>query len=252
MHAELFLAIETSAAQGGVAMAQGGEAPLEVSLAGQRRHTADLVPVMAGLLKSRGRRLLDVSAFCFSAGPGSFTGLRIAAAVARVVQSASACRVARVSTLETIARNAMADASVRARLAPMLDAKSGSIFAAVYERGDGVLRELEAPALFQAAEFIERQARTGQRWLALGEGVRRRAEEITSRGGEVLPEALWTPRAARVLEIGREMLARGEVCPAAEILPIYLRPPECEEVYEQRRAEAVARRSSDPSKEGSP
>jgi hypothetical protein len=78
----------------------------------------------------------------------------------------------------------------------------------------------------------------------LGEGVRKYAGEVAAAGLEVLAEECWWPRAGEVLAIGRGLAAAGEFCAPEAILPAYLRPPECEEVYERRRAEAKARRDA--------
>jgi tRNA threonylcarbamoyladenosine biosynthesis protein TsaB len=80
---ELLLAIETSSRTGSVALACG-ERPLGArQLSQDRPHTAELLPAIDDLLRENGRRLADVDVFAYSCGPGSFTGLRVAATVRR-------------------------------------------------------------------------------------------------------------------------------------------------------------------------
>ena len=84
----LLLAIETSGPHGGVGLALGGQTLGVRRLAADRRHTAELLPTIRDLLAKHGRRLMDVDVFAYSCGPGSFTGLRVAATIARMMQSA--------------------------------------------------------------------------------------------------------------------------------------------------------------------
>ena len=61
-------------------------------------------------------------------------------------------------------------------------------------------------------------------------------------GATLLSDDLATPRAATVATLGWQCLAAGRSCTPEEIRPLYVRVPECEEVYETRRAAARARR----------
>ena len=78
--------------------------------------------------------------------------------------------------------------------------------------------------------------------VALGDGVAKHAALLAEVGFEALPEETWIPDARQVLALGFERAAAGQFCQPDKILPAYQRPPECEEVFEQRRAEARARR----------
>ena len=75
----------------------------------------------------------------------------------------------------------------------------------------------------------------------------KRQEDMIAAGLDVLGEDYWWPDARRVLEIGRRLAAAGDFCTPEQIRPAYLRPPECEEVYEERRAAAREKRRSTPS-----
>jgi len=240
MSDRLFLAIETSGRVGSVGLALGRELLAVRRLSGQRPHTAELLPAIRDVLAESRWRPADVGVFCYSCGPGSFTGLRVAATIGRMLQSVVGCQVVAVPTLEVIARNALRDPHGPDRIVPLLDAKGGQVYAAAYERAaaDG-LRCVRDAGLYEPGELLSGIAPP---FCILGEGVRQHAAACQASGGSVLEEDCWPPRVEEVLAIGRELAARGRICRPEEIVPLYIRPPECEEVYEERRAAARRRR----------
>lgn len=259
--ASLLLAIETSARVGSVAIRRAGEPAIVRRLTGDRRHTVELMPAIQGLLGEHGARLADVDVLAWSCGPGSFTGLRIGATVARMAASAAGCRVVNVPTLDAIARNWEQGAGSREqemgdgeqgsgsrepgarypRVVVMLDAQTERVYAAVYECQDNSPpRRLAEPAVFDDVGKL--LSDIDPPFLILGEGVRRHRATCEASPGTIAPEAMWPPSAGAVAEIGWEMAEQGRFAEAQRIVPLYLRPPACEEVYEKRRAAARARR----------
>jgi tRNA threonylcarbamoyladenosine biosynthesis protein TsaB len=237
---KLLLAIETSGRAGSVALACDERLLGSRRLSQDRPHTSELLPTIRDLLRETGHRLADVALFAYSCGPGSFTGLRVAATVGRMMQSAVGCRVVAVPTLEVIARNTLAHPDRPKRIVALLDAKRGQAYAAVYERvADDELQALVPAGLCEPAALLASVERPF--WI-VGEGIAKHADACTASGGHVLDEAFWPPSAEQVLAVARRMAAAGRVCKPEEIIPLYIRPPECEEVYEKRRAEARRKR----------
>ena len=234
------LAIETSSLRGSVALGRGGRLLGLRWLSGDRRHTAELMPTVQQLLSEQDLHAADVRVLCYSCGPGSFTGLRIAATVGRMLQSAVDCRVIAVPTLEVVARNVLAHPEEPGRIVSILDAKRGRVYAALFERvNDAELRTLiDADVRDPAGWLIELEKPF---WIT-GEGLTRHRAACEASGGKIVDDSYWPPSAEHVLAVGRRMAADGRFCRPEEILPLYLRPPECEVVYEQRRAEARRRR----------
>ncbi len=244
MSDSLVLALETSGPRGSLALARGSHFLGHRVLPQQRRHAAELLPAIADLLATAGLRPPELALLAFSQGPGSFTGLRVAATVARMWQSAVGCQVVAVPTLEALARNTLALSEVPpgTRIAALVDARQGRIFAAEFERTSGPtgpdLRTITSAGLHVFSVWLARAAPGA---AILGDGVRGREAELAAAGLRILPEPTWTPDAREVLAIGQRLAAEGRRCAPHEIVPAYLRPPECEEVYEQRRAAARAR-----------
>jgi tRNA threonylcarbamoyladenosine biosynthesis protein TsaB len=237
---ELLLAIETSGPHGGVGLALGARTLSVRELATDRRHTAELLPAIRELLDEHQRRLVDVDIFAYSCGPGSFTGLRVAATVARMMQSGVGCRVVAVPTLEVIARNALAHPDRPTRIVALLDARRGQVYAAVFERvDDDTLRCVTEAGVHEPNALLDT---IEPPFCILGDGVWAHAAACAASKGAVLDEQYWPPSVEQVLAIARRMSAEGRFCRPEQIVPLYLRPPACEEVYEQRRAEARRRR----------
>src|SRR4051794_33761596 len=82
------LAIETASDRASVALGTSADEAVERELAGARRHAAGLLPMIAELLRQAGVTLDAVTALVLSDGPGSFTGLRVGASVAKALVQA--------------------------------------------------------------------------------------------------------------------------------------------------------------------
>jgi len=237
----LLLAIETSSLHGSVALGRGEDVLADRELSPDRKHAAELLPAIRALLTETGSEPADVGVLCFSQGPGSFTGLRVAATVAQMWQSTNGSQVVAAPTLEVIARNALVAEGAPRRLAVMLDARRGQVFGAVFTRdGNGELHTAADAALHEVRAWL---AGLHRPCAVLGDGLTQHRQLVLAMGLVALPEPLGWPSARQVLAVGRRLAAAGRFCAPADIVPAYLRPPECEQVYEQRRAEARARRN---------
>lgn len=240
LSAELTLAVETSSREGAIAIGHG-DALLETRrLAPDSRHASELLPAIKELIEDHGGRFRDLGLLIFSHGPGSFTGLRIAATVAALAQSTTGCRVVAVPSLMVIASNALRLPACPRRIVALLDAKSDRVYAAVYERVamDELAPRIE-PGLFDPADFLHTLEPP---FCVVGEGVKQHRPACESTGGLLLSEEYWPPLVENAYRLGRRLAAAGRVCTPDQIVPLYLRPPACEEVYEQRREQARRKR----------
>ncbi len=188
--------------------------PTEVELhddGAKPRHAQTLQPLLQQAMEQARITWDDVERLCVGAGPGGFTGLRLGIATARAIAQARSLPVVPVSSLDALA------ADRPGRVAAVIDARRGEVFAATYEDGR---RTLEPIAL--APEALA--ARLGPGWSAVGDGaVRFRAE--LERAGTAVPvddsdahrvSALMVCRLGRALEpVDRDAL-----------LPDYRREPD--------------------------
>ena len=130
------LAIETSSRVGSLALAVGGELVTVQEFRRNLRHVAELLPAMDRATGQLGWRAEDLEEVYVSAGPGSFTGLRIGITVAKTLAMACGIPVVAVGSIEVIAANAPAEAI---HVGVVLDAKRGQIFGGRFERREGRL-----------------------------------------------------------------------------------------------------------------
>lgn len=247
------LALETSGRGASVALARGAAVVAEHSAGAEQRGQGGVVALVAAVLRSAGVRPDELGTVAWSRGPGSFTGLRIAATIAQHLQSVVGCRVIGVDSLAVLARNALRPdlcdpaggaiaSAATARAVTILDAKRGQVYGAAHERlaaanGGFAQRELVAAGLYDPAELF---ARVPQPFVILGEGVSKHAGACDACGQPVAAAEFWQPRAAELVPLAWERLAAAGAGDEP-IRPVYVRPPECEEVYEARRAAARAK-----------
>jgi tRNA threonylcarbamoyladenosine biosynthesis protein TsaB len=234
------VAIETSSRIGSVAVASGGRLLAQRQFSKAMRHAVELMPAIRDLVQDQGWKPDQIDQIYVSAGPGSFTGVRIAITIARAMEQAIGCKLVSVPTVDVLAANAPAEVL---NLAVILDAKRGQVYAAVYQRdaGSGVLQRQLGPLLTDPAALL---ARIPRPLHILGEGIAYHRPAIASAGGEIMEvnELLWQPQAAMVHKQGLALAKAGTFTDRGALLPIYLRKAEAEEVWEKKHGVASAER----------
>lgn len=208
------LAVETSTEHCSVALHQSGEVSALGELAGQR-HSEILLGMIDRLLAEAGCGLRDIGGIAFGAGPGSFTGVRIAASVAQGLALGLEIPVVPVCTLE-----ALAEASKHDRVACALDARLDEVYFAAYERQGDQWRALVEPCLSAIGE-LPRLPGTG--WTGVGSGFAILDQELAHhlQLSDTHPQRF--PEAAAVAALGARLLASGGGVDAAAAQPLYLR-----------------------------
>ena len=219
------LALETSGRAGSVALARDGVVLAEEQFAHGLKHAAGILPIIDRLCRGQGWGPRDLEAVYVSAGPGSFTGLRVGITVAKALAFATGAKVVAVPSAEVLVRNAPPGWE---RVVIVLDAKRGQIFTAVFENRDGVAVVREGAHLGRLSEVL---ARTPRPVHLIGEGIPYHQESIPieDAGVIVVPSGLWQARAGAVVEVGEGMARRGEFVEPDALVPVYIRLPEAEE-----------------------
>ena len=179
------------------------------------------------LLREAGLSPASLSCIAYGAGPGSFTGVRLAASLAQSLGYAGNRPACPVSSLAAMASAALRQAAGEGRDVPQavacaLDARLGEIYLGLYvpDATMGV-RHVVADALLAPDAIVLPE---GQRWLAVGPGwaawpdlVDRCAQQLEWYQPRVLPTAL------DVGQLAAPRFAAGECVPASRALPNYLR-----------------------------
>ncbi len=210
------LAIDTSTEYCSVALLHGDTLDSRAELAGQR-HSELVLPMIAALLGEAGLQLTRLDGIAFGAGPGSFTGLRIACGVAQGLALGAGVPVLPVGTLL-----ALAHASGGSRGVACLDARMGEIYHAAYERDGDDWREVVAPNVCRAdrAPGLENGG-----WTGAGSGFATYAGELAERyrGQLAAIHANAYPHARAVVELAVPQLNAGRGLPAERAVPLYVR-----------------------------
>jgi tRNA threonylcarbamoyladenosine biosynthesis protein TsaB len=230
------LAIETSGRIGSIAVAVDGRVLAEEQFSHGLKHAAGIVPIIDRLCTAQGWKPRDVEEVYVSAGPGSFTGLRVGVTIAKTLAFATGARVVAVPSVEVLARNAPIGWQ---NVIIVLDAKRDQIFTASFENHGGtpVLRE---PA--QLGSLAEMLRRTPRPVHLLGEGIPYHEKFIPpgDTGIHVTDPSMWQARAAVVAELGNRLARAGQFADPVRLAPIYIRKPEAEEKFEERRQGGTA------------
>jgi len=229
--APLSLAIETSSRRGEIALGRGDALLETAELAQGRRHNLELMPAVEAVVSRHGGAPAALRAVYVALGPGSFTGLRVAVATAKVLAWTLGCAVVGVPSLEVLAQNAAADAR---RVAVALDLKRDTVHCGVFERDDrGVMRPSGEARLRTLAELL---AEAGPGAALLGDPLPDPLDAERNAGVERLPAALAQPRAAVLWRLGREREAAGVFADPLTLAPLYIREPEAVTLWKTRHA----------------
>jgi tRNA threonylcarbamoyladenosine biosynthesis protein TsaB len=204
-----FAAFETSTQWCSVALFDDGVVEAIERRAGNR-HSELALPMLEHLLRTRGMRAADLDAVAFGAGPGAFTGLRIACGLAQGLAVARGLPVMPVSSLEAIAQESGAQ-----RVVACVDARMGEVYYAALER-EGELWKEVVPVQCIAPQAAPHPP--GEGWVGCGSGFAAYGNMGLSRAA-----AEVHPTATAVAEIAAPRLAAGHGIDAALAAPMYVR-----------------------------
>lgn len=210
------LAFDTSTEFLSIAIARGADIYRFDALAGQS-HSQLILPEIKKLLEQAQLQLVDLNGLVFGAGPGSFTGVRIAAGVAQGLALGGALPVLGVCTLTALAQASGAD-----KVLACLDARMGEVYFAAYIKTGEVWQQVHAPGLYKpdAVPVVE-----GDGWVGAGSGWQTYGEILSSKYAgqvsEVQPQLM--PQASAMLQLAMPEFASGKTFNAADAMPIYIR-----------------------------
>ncbi len=224
------LAMETTGRLGSVAIGTNGQLSDEKTFSGPLRHNAELFDSIKLLLSKIEKKANQINHVYISAGPGSFTGVRISVTVAKMMALANKCKIAAVNTSDVIALN-VADKSIN-KIGTIIDAKRGQFFVAVFERINNVWEKVLPDCMMTACEFTEKFG--NEKISLLGEGLLYYSKKFETENIKILDEKFWSPKAANVFKLGSKLAAQGIFTDAVSLVPLYIRKPEAEENFENR------------------
>ncbi len=180
-------------------------------------HSQLALPRIAAVLGERGWRVRDLDGIAFGAGPGSFTGVRIACGVAQGLALGASRPVVPVPTLEALAQQAFR-VHAATRVCACLDARMREVYVAAYERQGDSWREANAPAVMRPDDVVMPEGE----WFGAGGGFIA-YPDLAQRLSLRAVDAALQPSALAIIELAVPRLAAGQGVEAAQALPLYVR-----------------------------
>jgi tRNA threonylcarbamoyladenosine biosynthesis protein TsaB len=221
---QTLLAIDTATNVCTVALAQGPEVDLRRLQVGQR-HSEHVLPMVDTLLADHSSALTDCDAIAFGAGPGSFTGLRIACGIVQGLAYGAGRSVVGVSNLAALAWRGAQEVTQRnghsrCRVLAAIDARMNEAYVGVYDIDGEQAHEVAAPALADP-EAILALAQEYEVDAIAGDALVAFAGALSTYGGLQLPQA--TADAGAIAVLARAIVAAGGAVAPAEATPLYVR-----------------------------
>jgi tRNA threonylcarbamoyladenosine biosynthesis protein TsaB len=247
------LAVETSGSTGSIALTEDGSAVAARRFAHGLQHAAGIICIIDELCRERGWTPGQLQQLYVSAGPGSFTGLRIGITLAKTLALATGAKLVAVPSVRVLVENAPEEAP---EVVIVLDARRQRIYTARFRRrtvggdsGPQAPRQWcqEEPAHLDTLPAV--LGRAGRPVYLLGEGIPYHEKSLPQGDPGVIVTApsAWQARAEALGRLGWEMAIRGELVDPLSLTPIYIRPPEAQEKYAAMR-QGSARTAAAPSR----
>jgi len=202
--------------------------------------SARLIPEIRALLSRAGLQLSQLQAIAFGAGPGAFTGLRTACAVAQGLAFGAALPVLAVDSLLIVAEAARAQAEAQQRMGGIvevqvaMDARMGEVYAGAYRWSGDRWQCLSAPALYPLAALNTLWQAQPPRCVA-GSAVAAFGDALRFGDAQVVPQP--AQRAAALMRVAQGLWREGALIDATAALPLYLRDKVAFTVAERQAAQ---------------
>lgn len=221
------LGIETATAVCGASVLRDGAIVSSMFVEASQIHSERLVPIIEEVVRDAGIAPAGLDAVAVSIGPGSFTGLRIGLSAAKGICFAHQRPIVAVPTLEAVAVR-MADRTggdAGGYLLPLLDARKGDVYAALYRWEHGVVVEVEPS---QAMPYASLETFVGSRRplaICADAGAAAGVTEIAAGlpGVRLVTDLLPMCHPSAVATVGARMVAAGVMADLASLEPLYVR-----------------------------
>ena len=219
------LALDSTAVVASVALCEDGVLLGEYTLNNGNTHSQTLLPMVESLLGLFGIGIDEIDLFAASAGPGSFTGVRIGAATLKGLAFDTQKPCVGVSTLEALAQNLCGFDGL---ICPVMNARRKQVYTALFRSESGRLARLSQDMAIAITELDEILAGYGEPVRLVGDGYTI-TKELSS-----YPQLLETPERLRhqsafsVAQVAYQAYLRGEYSNDAEMVPTYLRLSQAE------------------------
>ncbi|MBI5577098.1 MAG: tRNA (adenosine(37)-N6)-threonylcarbamoyltransferase complex dimerization subunit type 1 TsaB [Deltaproteobacteria bacterium] len=222
----LILALETATPCGSVALVSGDIVLANARLPEGRQASGTIIPAFDGLFRDARAAAVDVTHVAVSAGPGSFTGLRVGMAAAKGFCYGIEARIIPVPTLHALA---LRFPFTGGTVCPVLDAKKNEVYSALFRWDDGECRRIQSDIAVAPESLPDRLP--GGKVFFCGDGAFSfRAFFVERLGDRAVfpPDGNGRPDASSVGILASRLLLEGAEADVRTLVPAYLRSPEAE------------------------
>ncbi len=223
------LAIDSSAGPASCSVTENGRVLACSSMNRKMTHSQTLMPMLDDMLRNAALSLSEIDLLAVSAGPGSFTGVRIGVSAVKGMAFAENKPCVPVSTLAAIARNADG-CPFEGIVCSVMDARCGQVYTACFRLSAGRLTRLTSDEAISIAELGERLCAYQEPVWLMGDGSALCYAALRDIVPKLwlAPEALRYQSATGVAAEAARMAADGETVTADRLMPMYLRLPQAE------------------------
>ena len=239
------LGIETSGPLASVALLKDGE--VQGMKVGEFKvtHSETLMPMIDELVKETGMKLESLDAIAVSAGPGSFTGLRIGSATAKGLGMALNKPLIHIPTLHGMAYNLLGHSGF---IVPMIDARRGTVYTGIFTfvlRADNTIDfevfqdtcVMSIEELMERLELLTSLDGNPPPVVFLGDGLfeyHEKIDQLATFDYQYAPDEAMIQRADTVALLGQLFFYHGMTVPADQEAPDYLQKSQAERVKEEK------------------
>ena len=231
----LILALDSTATVASVALCEDARLLGEYTLQNGNTHSETLLPMIESLLGFHGLAADDVDLFAASAGPGSFTGVRIGAATLKGLAFDTQKPCIGVSTLEALAYNLNI---VNGLVCPVMNARRKQVYTALFRYQNGKAERRLPDSAIAISELDEILKQYDEPVYLTGDGYTI-TEELLTHKIIPTPERLRHQSAYSVAQIAKKAYMEGTVTTDSEMVPTYLRPSQAERERAEREGRGV-------------
>lgn len=227
------LAVDTSTSAATAAIMEDGRLISEYILNISRAHSQKIMGIIDGLFSKSGIKPSEIDLYACSAGPGSFTGLRIGASIIKGMAQTFGKPVAAVPTLDALAYNLY---NCTGLVCPMLDAQRNMVYSSLYTWEKGKLVKLEEHGAIPAEDLMKLLSDKAAAVTFLGDGVLLFEDDMKKNLGEyyLAPAGSLLPRASSCARLAMEMYEKGDVGTYSSFRLTYIRKSQAEVEYEKK------------------
>ena len=226
------LALDSTAIAASVALCEDDRLLGEYTIRNGNTHSETLLPMVESILSLFSLSPNEVDLFAASAGPGSFTGVRIGAATLKGLAFGLEKPCIGVSTLEALAENLKL---VNGLICPVMNARRKQVYTALFLAKDGELTRLMPDSALAITELDEILAGYDEPIYLVGDGYEI-TQELLTRKTLSVPDRLRHQSAYSVAQVARRSYEAGLRTTDAELSPTYLRPSQAERERAERES----------------